>query len=128
MPGGVAITFKDGYTLLPVYINGHGPYQFILDTGSSATIISLELAAALNLPQGKSRTGYGLAESIAGYESEVTAITVGQAELCNVTVAALDCAPVSESVGERVDGYIGNAFLSNFTVSFRYCENEMCLV
>jgi len=33
----------------PVWINGHGPYNFVVDTGSNHSIISAELAASLGL-------------------------------------------------------------------------------
>jgi predicted aspartyl protease len=37
---------------LAVTINGQGPYDFLVDTGSDRTVISRELAALLNLPAG----------------------------------------------------------------------------
>jgi predicted aspartyl protease len=41
---------------LPVMINGQGPYDFLVDTGSDRTVISRELAASLALPAGNSVT------------------------------------------------------------------------
>jgi predicted aspartyl protease len=37
---------------LPVKINGQGPFDFLVDTGSDRTVISRELAASLALPPG----------------------------------------------------------------------------
>jgi predicted aspartyl protease len=37
---------------LAVMINGHGPFDFLVDTGSDRTVISRELAATLSLPPG----------------------------------------------------------------------------
>ena len=37
---------------LPVMVNGRGPYNFLVDTGSERSVISRELAAALDLPPG----------------------------------------------------------------------------
>jgi len=37
---------------LPVMVNGQGPYDFLVDTGSDRTVISRELAAQLTLPPG----------------------------------------------------------------------------
>ncbi len=37
---------------LPVMINGQGPFDFLIDTGSDRTVISRELADALKLPLG----------------------------------------------------------------------------
>ena len=41
---------------LPVMINGKGPFNFLVDTGSDRTVISRELAATLALGQGPSVT------------------------------------------------------------------------
>jgi len=37
---------------LSVMINGKGPFEFLVDTGSDRTLVSRELAASLGLPQG----------------------------------------------------------------------------
>ena len=37
---------------LPVMVNGRGPYNFLVDTGSDRSVISRELATALALPPG----------------------------------------------------------------------------
>ena len=38
-----------GRIVIPVLVNGRGPFQFVLDTGANATVISPHLAAALGL-------------------------------------------------------------------------------
>ena len=38
---------------LPVMVNGKGPYDFLVDTGSDRSVISRELAATLALPPGR---------------------------------------------------------------------------
>jgi aspartyl protease len=38
-----------GRIVVPVMVNGHGPFQFILDTGANSTVISPHLAVALGL-------------------------------------------------------------------------------
>jgi predicted aspartyl protease len=41
---------EDGSIVVPVTIGGTGPYRFILDTGSSRTVISTRLSRELRLP------------------------------------------------------------------------------
>src|ERR1700679_4089947 len=36
----------------PIRVNGHGPFPFVVDTGSNQTVISAELAAQLGLSLG----------------------------------------------------------------------------
>ena len=40
----------DGIISVPVLVNGQGPFQFIVDTGSNRSVISADLAQALGLP------------------------------------------------------------------------------
>jgi hypothetical protein len=51
--GGVVFDYVPGTSLIvvPVMINGHGPYKFLLDTGSTKTILSAKVAETLRLPR-----------------------------------------------------------------------------
>ena len=40
----------DGIIMVPVVVNGRGPFPFVIDTGSNRTAISGDLAHALELP------------------------------------------------------------------------------
>ena len=63
------ITLADVYRRMtaPVTINGQGPYPFVVDTGANRSVISIELAAALNLPVGPRQMLHGVAgEEMAG--------------------------------------------------------------
>jgi predicted aspartyl protease len=40
----------DGIIMVPAVINGHGPFPFVIDTGSNRTAISADLARTLELP------------------------------------------------------------------------------
>ncbi len=49
-PGWVAFSIGDsGAVIVPVSVNGHGPFPFLLDTGSSHSVMSGSLAARLEL-------------------------------------------------------------------------------
>jgi len=43
-------SIKPGELVLPVMVNGHGPFAFVLDTGSSHTLITETLAKTLRTP------------------------------------------------------------------------------
>jgi predicted aspartyl protease len=45
-----------GRLLVPTYVNGHGPYRFMLDTGASHCLIAAEVATRLKLPPADSAT------------------------------------------------------------------------
>ena len=53
-PNGAAI-------LIPVKINGKGPYTFVLDTGATFTCIDQPVATELKLPEWNQQVGIGIA-------------------------------------------------------------------
>jgi hypothetical protein len=52
-PNGAAI-------LVPVKINGQGPYTFVLDTGATFTCIDQKLVDQLKLPETRGQIGVGI--------------------------------------------------------------------
>ena len=42
--------------VVPVYVNGHGPFSFLLDPGSTVSSVSRQLASRLGLHQTGSTT------------------------------------------------------------------------
>jgi predicted aspartyl protease len=78
---------------LAVTINGQGPYDFLIDTGSDRTVISRELATALNLAPGpvvhmQESTGDDVVPTV-----RLTQLQIGQRTLTDIdapTVAAAD--------------------------------------
>ncbi len=48
--GDVKIEVRDGHPIVDgVYVNGHGPYSFLLDTGSNVNLIETKLAESIGL-------------------------------------------------------------------------------
>ena len=48
--------------IVPTYVNGQGPFGFILDTGASMTMLSTELARQLRISGGEVKEGVGAGE------------------------------------------------------------------
>ena len=111
-----------GDPMVPVFVNGEGPYQFFLDTGASRCIISPEVAQSLQLPRGKTGAGRGLTGNgqerlFSYYTSTARTLTVGKAECLNLEVSVGDCSEASMRLRCRVDGYLGTNFLKEFSVT-----------
>ena len=48
--GEVRMLVRDGHPIVGgVFVNGHGPYQFLLDTGTNVDLIEAHLAEAIGL-------------------------------------------------------------------------------
>jgi hypothetical protein len=43
----IQTTETQPFILLPAYVNGKGPFDFVLDTGAAMSILTKELAAAI---------------------------------------------------------------------------------
>lgn len=109
-----------GAVLVPVGINGHGPFTFVLDTGSSHSTVSHELAVRLALPA-VAKTSV---TTIAGSETRLVVrahqMTVGDATGDNL-MPSVDSTEQLRAIEPGVDGILGQDFLSalNYTVDYR---------
>jgi hypothetical protein len=63
-------TKRSAMALVPVYIDGHGPYPFALDTGASSSLIPASLAHKLKLPE------VGSPETVSGITGSSQAVRV----------------------------------------------------
>ena len=92
-----------GRIVVPVMVNGRGPFQFILDTGANSTVISPHLAAALGLTVDK-----GQAVVMSGVTGSTSVPTV---EVADIRTRGLDLAgrrlAVSDASGVGTDGVLG---------------------
>jgi predicted aspartyl protease len=109
-----------GAVVVPVSINGRGPFQFLLDTGSSHSVISQSLADKLALPfiaRTSVTTSTGR-EWRAVVSLNQTTIGSAQSEglLASVAPAAL-----LDEVARGIEGIIGQDFLFdlNYTLDYR---------
>jgi predicted aspartyl protease len=114
--------------LVAVSVNGQGPYQFALDTGASATVLSAELAQSLGLKTveapaitgggGRVKTSIGTVESLA----------VGSTMRRNLSVVVADfLTMLSQVTGAKIDGIVGYNFLKNFSVTIDYPQEVLRL-
>lgn len=113
--------------IVPVFVNGRGPYRFLLDTGSSTSSVSGKLASTLHLP----RTG-GTAQIrgvVKGQKVPIVAIRgwkVGDVALTPDNVAVLSPPSGTGSVA----GLLGSDELRHFsavTVDFRHHQLRLAL-
>jgi predicted aspartyl protease len=86
---------------VPVMIDGQGPFNFVIDTGSDRTVISRELATRLALPTGPDVLLHGSA----GVDQIATAV-IGRLSLGKRVVGSID-APVLDAANLGADGMLG---------------------
>jgi hypothetical protein len=110
--------------LLPVHVNGRGPFEFILDTGAGTSLLSPELARQLALNIISSKEGQSAGGKVAVSLAKVNSIAVGEAKLDDVDVGIVDLSHVGKTIGAKIDGDLGYNFLKYFrvTIDYRGCE------
>lgn len=109
-PTSVEATLVDGTLLVPVTIDGRGPFRFAVDTGSTTVIVDRGVAGRARLPVTR-RTGALLTE--AGRhegdmpQARIRSMRVGDAEFRGVGALVADLSPLSGPGGRRLDGILG---------------------
>src|SRR5947199_10035604 len=94
-PGSAEIKFRlaggaQPLILVPVEVNDHGPFDFILDTGAGTSLLSLELASKLNVTVLGSKQGQSAGGAVSVSLAKVESFAVGTARLPEVDVGIVD--------------------------------------
>lgn len=114
--------------LIDVHANGRGPFQFAIDTGTSTTAITPELAkqlAVITSSVGPATTGAAQVEVTAG---RLQSFQVGGVKLDDMAVVAADFfTMLSDSIGTKLDGIVGYNFLRNYKVVIDYPNETFSL-
>ena len=103
--------------IVPVSINGTGPYDFLLDTGSAKTIVDQKLADQLGLPRVSEKTVVGMLAS-----SRMSVVHVDSLSVAGATVPGGDVFSSDHpaTVTGKVRGVLGEDFLQNFDLLIDY--------
>ncbi|MBI4850197.1 MAG: aspartyl protease family protein [Acidobacteria bacterium] len=113
--------------LVPTYINEQGPFDFILDTGASTSLITPTLAEKLGIACQDEREALVAGGKIALGLGEVNYFSVGQAKINNLLVGIVDLTDVCQAINAEVMGGIGYNFLQNFDLILNYQKQTLHL-
>ena len=114
--------------LVPVKVNGQGPYDFVLDTGASATLFSPELTAHLGITARDGVDVVGAVTAGMGARCVVESFTLGTAEQRHLGIVVADIfGPLAQRVGARIDGVLGYDVLKAYRVTLNYVEQTLLL-
>ena len=105
----------------PAFINGQGPFNFVVDTGANRTVLSTELALLLELPSAGTAQIHGIAGVQAAPTVQVNRLSVG-----TVTSRRLR-APTLQRARLGADGLLGVDFLKNRSVLMDFAKNQLTI-
>jgi hypothetical protein len=116
-----AFDLRKGMIFVPVRINGSTPLSFVLDSGSTRTLIDRRLAAVLGLKaRGTgSLQGAGSGRIPVEFIHDVTVALPG-VEGKGYELSTADLQPLEASLGVKVDGILGYELFSRFVVTVDY--------
>lgn len=116
--------------IIPIFINGKGPYNFLLDTGVGPMIITEPtLMDTLGLKNLRSIKIYGLGkgEEIDAFLTQELSATVKSAQIDFIPTAILkqDVFNLSSYLGKKIYGIIGFYFFNSFVVKVNYTGKRL---
>ena len=118
----VPFHFVRGFAIVvPVSVNGRGPYDFMLDTGTTITMVDRSLASELALVPRAQGTAISLSENIPAVVALADRLTFGPIEERNAAVMIRDLGGLHNLV-PTVRGVLGqNALLhADFLLDYRH--------
>ncbi|MFM6828984.1 MAG: retropepsin-like aspartic protease [Novosphingobium sp.] len=104
---------------VPVTIGAHGPYDFLIDTGSERTVLSRQIATAMGLAISGNAMIVGVAGSIPVELVDVDELTFGRKTYYGINAPLLE----DEHIG--ADGIVGLDSLQQQRVVFDFAKNHM---
>lgn len=126
------LTFKKVKNLIviPIFINGKGPFNFLLDTGVDPLIITdLALVDSLKIKDVRpiKINGVGPGQEINALFSKDPSVNVGEASISNMPTVILkeDVFNLSSYLGVKIYGLIGYYFFNSFIVKINYYTNRI---
>jgi predicted aspartyl protease len=108
--------------VIPVYVNGNGPYRFLLDTGAGMTVLSNKVARRLNLQNGRTESMGSAGGYILITIYDLNELRVGEIRMAQPQIAAADF-DLMRSL--EIDGILGADQLKAFRVSIDYSKKTV---
>ena len=119
--------------IIPLYIDGKGPYNFLLDTGVGPMIITdPSLMDTLKLENLRTMKIYGLGkgDEIDAFITQQLNVSIKEAKIERIPTAILkeDVFNLSGYVGKKIYGIIGYYFFNSFVVKVSYSNKRVSFI
>ena len=109
----------DDHLTVAVMLNGHGPFNFVVDTGAERSVVSDEVATRLNLVRGGSVTLEGIAKALTVATIRAETVAFGPFVRRDVMMPILPRATLA------ADGYLGLDVIDGTRVTFDFKNRQL---
>ncbi len=118
-------TLRCGHLIvIPVTVNGSGPFEFLLDTGATTTLVTPELARQLRLRPVDRIELVTVAGSQILVRAELDQVSVGAQTAAGVEVLISDLREV-RNIEPKLCGVLGQNFLAQFNFLIDYAAQRL---
>jgi len=97
-----------------VHINGHGPYQFVVDSGADTSVVGLRIVRDLQLPLGTPATLNGMTERSIVDRVKVESLSLGPTTIEDLQLPALNEGDVGGQGMIGIDALVRQRILMDF--------------
>jgi hypothetical protein len=111
---------------IPVTINGSGPYEFMVDTGSQLTVIDPALAAQLRLEPDGSTGLTAVSSSLQAQLVMPERVEAASHSVSKLLVAVSSLGQI-QATHPNVRGILGETFLAHFDLLIDYGHKILCI-
>ena len=115
---------RDSLVVVPVFLNGQGPYRFLLDTGATHSILSTAVADQLRIPTASSGALITAGGSVPVTVRAIEVVQIGTVRIGKTTIAVSD-AEILRTL--HIDGIIGADYLKQFRISIDYTHHVLSI-
>jgi predicted aspartyl protease len=113
-----------GAVVIPVRINGHGPYKVIVDTGSSRSAVNSKLAAETGAPVVARTAVVSIGQETNRLVVRLDRVEAGPAARSGILASVIPD-PDLKTVAPGVDGVLGQDFLAAFDYTIDYRQRTL---
>ncbi len=126
----VRFTLIDNRVFVPAMLNGRGPYDLVLDTGSDTGGVSLGVMAEIGArAEGRERAGGAGEGKEVVFKTYIASLRIGRAELRNVPAIAQTFAALNDVIGfQRFDGIAGQQVFRRYVVDIDFARQHLKLI
>jgi len=125
--GASTVQFKllhDVFVVIPVYVNGTGPFDFLLDTGTNTSVIDPELAHALSLKPVDRLLITTPNDTTAVPRAWLDKVAIGGKRVDNLEVVITDLKNICQ-VAPKARGVVGQNFLRSVNYLLDYQHHRI---